>query len=220
MAKKQSKYVCQSCAYESPRWLGKCPNCGEWNSFVEELIKNVALKKGVRVSTHPSVLSLDQVDTKEDQRIPTGIGEFDRVLGGGIVRGSVVLLGGDPGVGKSTLMMQLASSVKGQRVLYVSGEESPRQIKLRAERLQMPKDDSFFVVTETDIDQIISVTGCPDRRLDTDDVPSAIREFTWECRTGTRMHSTVYAFCEGKIGFCISNWSCYEGGCYSRPESS
>jgi DNA repair protein RadA/Sms len=156
MAKKQSKYVCQSCAYESPRWLGKCPNCGEWNSFVEELIKNVALKKGVRVSTHPSVLSLDQVDTKEDQRIPTGIGEFDRVLGGGIVRGSVVLLGGDPGVGKSTLMMQLASSVKGQKILYVSGEESPRQIKLRAERLQMPKDDSFFVVTETDIDQIIS----------------------------------------------------------------
>jgi len=154
MAKIQSKYVCQRCAYESPRWLGKCPNCSEWNSLVEELVKKITLKKGDRRTSHVSVLPLDQVDTQEDQRIPTGIEEFDRVLGGGIVRGSVVLLGGDPGVGKSTLMMQLASSLKGQRVLYVSGEESPKQIKLRAERLMMLKDDSFFVLAETDIDQI------------------------------------------------------------------
>ncbi len=159
MAKIQSKYVCQRCAYESPRWLGKCPNCSEWNSLVEELVKKITLKKGGRGTSHVSVLSLDHVDTQEDQRIPTGIEEFDRVLGGGIVRGSVVLLGGDPGVGKSTLMMQLASSVKGQRVLYVSGEESPKQIKLRAERLQMPKDDSFFVLGETDIDQITAAVG-------------------------------------------------------------
>jgi DNA repair protein RadA/Sms len=155
MAKIQSKYVCQSCAYESPRWLGKCPNCGEWNSFVEELVKSIALKKGRRGTSHVSVLPLDRIETEEDQRIPTGIAEFDRVLGGGIVRGSVVLLGGDPGVGKSTLMMQLASSVKSQRVLYVSGEESARQIKLRADRLQMPRDDSFLVLAETDIDQIV-----------------------------------------------------------------
>lgn len=154
MAKIQSKYVCQSCAYESPRWLGKCPNCGEWNSFAEELRKNITLKKGGRGQAHHAVLAFDQVDTAEDQRIPTGINEFDRVLGGGIVRGSVVLIGGDPGVGKSTLMMQLASSVKNQKILYVSGEESLRQIKLRADRLQMPKDGSFFVLAETDIDQI------------------------------------------------------------------
>jgi len=164
MAKIQSKYVCQRCAYESPRWLGKCPNCSEWNSLVEELVRNVTLKKGGRGTSHVSVLPLDQVDTQEDQRIPTGIEEFDRVLGGGIVRGSVVLLGGDPGVGKSTLMMQLASSLKGQRVLYVSGEESPKQIKLRAERLMMLKDDSFFVLAETDIDQITAavVDSSPD----------------------------------------------------------
>jgi DNA repair protein RadA/Sms len=132
--------------------------------LVEELVRNVTLKKGGRGTSHVSVLPLDQVDTQEDQRIPTGIEEFDRVLGGGIVRGSVVLLGGDPGVGKSTLMMQLASSLKGQRVLYVSGEESPKQIKLRAERLMMLKDDSFFVLAETDIDQITAavVDSSPD----------------------------------------------------------
>jgi DNA repair protein RadA/Sms len=132
--------------------------------LVEELVKKITLKKGVRGTSHVSVLPLDQVDTQEDQRIPTGIEEFDRVLGGGIVRGSVVLLGGDPGVGKSTLMMQLASSLKGQRVLYVSGEESPKQIKLRAERLMMLKDDSFFVLAETDIDQITAavVDSSPD----------------------------------------------------------
>ncbi|HMD14454.1 MAG TPA: ATPase domain-containing protein, partial [Bacteroidota bacterium] len=110
MSKVFSKYVCQNCAYESPRWAGKCPNCGEWNTFVEELTQKISARKiikGVSVEAIP----LSEVDVGEDERIPTTIAEFDRVLGGGIVRGSVVLLGGDPGVGKSTLMLQLAAKL-------------------------------------------------------------------------------------------------------------
>jgi DNA repair protein RadA/Sms len=156
MTKLRSKYVCQSCAYESPRWLGRCPNCGEWNSFVEELAKKVGGKPLPRDSTIKA-LSLNEVDSVDDHRIPTRIEEFDRVLGGGIVLGSVVLLGGDPGVGKSTLMMQLASQLKKQIVLYISGEESARQIKLRAERLNLKQAENFLVLAETNIDVITEV---------------------------------------------------------------
>jgi len=154
--KVQSKYVCQNCAYESPRWTGRCPNCGEWNSFVEELTSKVAARKAVKgASVEP--LSLDEVEGSDDQRITTGIGEFDRVLGGGIVRGSVVLLGGDPGVGKSTLMLQIAGKLKDRIVLYVSGEESARQIKLRADRLKFPHTQSLLVLAETNVDVVSEV---------------------------------------------------------------
>ncbi|HUL44062.1 MAG TPA: DNA repair protein RadA [Bacteroidota bacterium] len=156
MPKVQSKYVCQNCAYESPRWTGRCPNCGEWNSFVEELTSKVAARKAVKgASVEP--LSLDEVEGSDDQRITTGIGEFDRVLGGGIVRGSVVLLGGDPGVGKSTLMLQIAGKLKDRIVLYVSGEESARQIKLRADRLKFPHTQSLLVLAETNVDVVSEV---------------------------------------------------------------
>ena len=156
MPKVQSKYVCQNCAYESPRWTGRCPNCGEWNSFVEELTSKVAARKaGKGASVEP--LSLDEVEGSDDQRITTGIGEFDRVLGGGIVRGSVVLLGGDPGVGKSTLMLQIAGKLKDRIVLYVSGEESARQIKLRADRLKFPHTQSLLVLAETNVDVVSEV---------------------------------------------------------------
>ncbi len=151
----QSKYVCQSCGYESPRWVGKCPNCNEWNSFVEEISHKFKSKK-VSLSA-VTVTPLSEVESGEEQRIVTNISEFDRVLGGGIVLGSVILLGGDPGVGKSTLMMQLAGSLKDNVVLYISGEESTKQIKLRADRLNLKSSESFLVLSETNLDIITEI---------------------------------------------------------------
>lgn len=156
MGKSLSKFVCQSCAYESPRWVGKCPNCAAWNSFVEEQAKNSATRKragrtGVEASPLRDVVIVDE------HRIVTNYPEFDRVLGGGIVAGSVILLGGDPGIGKSTLMMQLAAHLDGRCVLYISGEESPKQIKLRSDRLRSGASESFLVLAETDISIIADV---------------------------------------------------------------
>ncbi|MDD8018580.1 MAG: ATPase domain-containing protein, partial [Bacteroidota bacterium] len=136
MSKLLTKYVCQSCGYVSPRWTGKCANCNEWNTFVEEapVAARVARKSG-GVASKVQPIPLNDVDSITDVRFSTGITEFDRVLGGGIVEGSVILIGGDPGIGKSTLMMQVALQLKDKAVLYISGEESPKQIKIRAERL-------------------------------------------------------------------------------------
>ncbi len=164
MSKQTSKYVCQSCGYVSPRWTGKCPNCTEWNTFVEEVTTQTkhAHKSSHRASTLQTI-KLSDVDGDEDVRFRTGIAEFDRVLGGGIVGGSVILLGGDPGIGKSTMMMQVALMLKDKTVLYVTGEESPKQVKLRAERLEV-KSDSVQLLAETNLEQIIEVIeqGNPD----------------------------------------------------------
>ena len=142
--------MCQSCGYQAPKWLGKCPQCGEWDTFAEEVTRAVpttSVLKGTR-EIHP--LPLSQIEVNREHRIRTGIGEFDRVLGGGIMPASVVLVGGEPGIGKSTLFLQVLNNLSGQgyRVLYVSGEESPSQIRLRAERLHAVSD-SLFVVFET-----------------------------------------------------------------------
>ncbi|HYQ86493.1 MAG TPA: DNA repair protein RadA [Bacteroidota bacterium] len=151
MGKNLTRYVCQTCAYESPRWVGKCPNCGTWNSLVEELATKAATRR--RTGGHAiAAVPLGDVDIARDHRIVSRLAEFDRVLGGGIVAGSVILLGGDPGIGKSTLMMQLAAALDGLCVLYVSGEESSRQIKLRAERLGVRSTGTFLVLAETNID--------------------------------------------------------------------
>ena len=176
MAKVQSKYVCQSCGYESPRWVGKCPNCGEWNSFVEELTQAVAARKGSKGTGAAAAIPLSEVDRVDDLRISTGISEFDRVLGGGIVLGSVVLLGGDPGVGKSTLMMQLAGKLKDQVVLYVSGEESARQIKLRAERLSFESPGNLLVLSETNVNIIAEIINrSPPNAIIVDSVQTMFR---------------------------------------------
>lgn len=156
MAKVRSKYVCQACAYESPRWIGRCPNCGGWNTFVEELSQKVIARKAVK-DTNIRAIPLSEVDLTDDHRIPSSMSEFDRVLGGGVVLGSVILLGGDPGVGKSTLMMQLASQLDNQIVLYVSGEESTKQIKLRADRLGLKTSDKLLLLTETSVDVVAEV---------------------------------------------------------------
>lgn len=153
MSKKKIKYICSNCGYESLRWIGKCPECESWNSFTEEIIET-SKRKLQAPATKVNVTRIDEISAVEEDRIKTGIQEFDRVLGGGLMPGSVVLLGGDPGIGKSTLAMQAASQI-AEKVLYVTGEESDRQLKLRASRLKL-KSDTFFVLPETDLSHIIS----------------------------------------------------------------
>lgn len=137
MAKNKTVFVCNECGYESSKWLGKCPACGSWNTFFEQKIvesKNSSLK-AEKINTVPQ--KLDSYKATETIRTSTGSGELDRVLGGGLVKGSLVLLGGEPGIGKSTLILQICNNIKGKgQVLYVSGEESAEQIKLRADRLR------------------------------------------------------------------------------------
>jgi DNA repair protein RadA/Sms len=141
MAKTKVAYFCQSCGFESPKWLGKCPSCGQWNTFAEEIIEkaNVAIPNWKTQSTTMQrankPVQVAEISFEEEHRVLTPDKEFNRVLGGGIVAGSLVLIGGEPGIGKSTLMLQLALNMPGMKVLYVSGEESERQIKMRAERL-------------------------------------------------------------------------------------
>ncbi len=153
MAKQKIKYVCSSCGYESLRWIGKCPTCDNWNTFTEELIEeHKSGKKKYSGDTH--ITKLNSLKEEKEERIKTNIIEFDRVLGGGLMPGSVVLIGGDPGIGKSTLVMQAASKVDGN-VLYVTGEESANQISLRANRLKV-SNDKISVMTETDLDVILN----------------------------------------------------------------
>jgi DNA repair protein RadA/Sms len=152
VAKLKVKYVCSSCGYETLKWLGKCPECEEWNTFSEELVDN---KKSVKtLAGSVNVVKLDEIVETNEERIKTNISEFDRVLGGGFMQGSVVLIGGDPGIGKSTLIMQSASSIKG-KVLYVSGEESTTQLNLRAKRLKLDTSN-FYVLAVTEIELIES----------------------------------------------------------------
>ena len=153
MAKPKIKYICSNCGYESLRWVGKCPECENWNSFTEEIIETPK-RQLARYSGKVSMSKIKDIVAGEEDRLKTGINEFDRVLGGGLMPGSVVLLGGDPGIGKSTLAMQAAGNVK-DKVLYVTGEESEKQIKIRASRLKI-KSDNFYVLAETDLNLIIA----------------------------------------------------------------
>lgn len=162
MAQAKSTYVCQSCGYRSPRWLGRCSDCGAWNSLVEERLPVQRPAKGRRAtdSDESAIVALAEVNTAATPRLRTGIDEFDRVLGGGLVPGSVVLIGGDPGIGKSTLVLQalaaLGSAERG--ALYVSGEESREQIKMRAERLGL-SDRPVYLLAATDVEAIVEQAG-------------------------------------------------------------
>ncbi len=153
MSKTKIKYICSNCGYESLRWLGKCPECESWNSFTEEIIET-SKRQTTQYKGKSQALKISEITAYEEDRIKTGIGEFDRVLGGGLMPGSVILLGGDPGIGKSTLAMQSAANLK-HRVLYVTGEESAKQIKLRAGRIKIKSDD-FYILAETDLSPIIA----------------------------------------------------------------
>jgi len=169
--KSYTKYICQQCSYESVQWLGKCPNCGSWGSLVETLVPGRGQRiKGEEKRGEVNPVLLSAVKSESFRRISTKIQEFDRVLGGGIVPGSVTLLAGDPGVGKSTLMLQVAANISSEglvvgsesgseeegSVLYVSGEESAEQIKIRAERLGIKNKDLLFL-NETNVDEVLGV---------------------------------------------------------------
>ena len=157
-SKKKTVFFCKQCGYESSKWLGQCPGCHEWDSFVEEPVaKAVPGVSGTVSATKKDAVPtlLSNVTTDDENRISTKISEMDRVLGGGIVVGSLVLVGGDPGIGKSTLLLQMCRNLsdEGKKVLYVSGEESLRQIKMRAERLGTFSRD-ISILCETDLDII------------------------------------------------------------------
>ena len=158
MAKAKTHFVCQSCGYQAPKWLGRCPGCQEWNTFVEERVIEEKIPErdilGFEAEAVPTPIT--EITREEGERLQIGIGEFDRVLGGGIVSGSVVLVGGDPGIGKSTLLLQMMNRLasNGSKVLYISGEESLQQTKIRADRLGI-SSDQLFVVSETSLEKIL-----------------------------------------------------------------
>jgi DNA repair protein RadA/Sms len=160
MVKKAPKTVfcCQACGYQTPKWMGKCPDCGEWQTFVEEMKAVKPYQGAMRSLSFPQTqpVPIDSIKLEQEDRLLTGISEFDRVLGGGLVSGTLVLIGGDPGIGKSTLMLQALNGLAGARrkVLYVSGEESIQQIRIRSQRLTASGSD-LLVVSENDLDSIL-----------------------------------------------------------------
>lgn len=158
MAQNKSIYTCQNCGAQSPKWIGKCPSCNEWNSYIEEIIskKQSSGKLSLQISGNQP-LTLENIETLQNKRISVPIEEFNRVLGGGIVPGSIILLGGDPGIGKSTLALQLALILKDRKILYTSGEESLQQIKLRAERLKTDNKNCLFL-SETSLELLLAQT--------------------------------------------------------------
>lgn len=157
MKKAKVKYVCTSCGYETLRWMGRCPTCDNWNTFSEEITETETSRKPTARGKRADVARLDEISGTDERRVLTGIAEFDRVLGGGFIPGSVVLIGGDPGIGKSTLVLQAVSKIKGD-VLYVSGEESARQISMRASRLRL-QTDNIYLLPETDMGVVLAAVA-------------------------------------------------------------
>ncbi len=160
MAKTKVSFFCRNCGHESPKWLGKCPSCGEWNTFQEEIITK---SKGNQSSFRPEdqdnhrikPVPVQDIEATNEKRINTGSEELNRTLGGGLVPGSLVLVGGEPGIGKSTLMLQIALKLKGKKIMYISGEESARQLRMRAERIGI-ENEECYILTETRTQSILS----------------------------------------------------------------
>ena len=153
MAKIKSVYICSECGYESPKWFGKCPGCGEWNTMNEEIKSTAKIVTSTKTisSKYSTPKTINEISTNDEERFDTGFAELNRVLGGGIVKGSLILLGGDPGIGKSTILMQICQKLTDIKILYVSGEESLRQLKLRANRLGV-NNNNLLLMTETDVE--------------------------------------------------------------------
>lgn len=165
MAKSKYIYTCNQCGYESSKWNGKCPSCGAWNSFEEDIADNLPSAKrssqSVSVDLSDKILELEEIGVDDDVRYDTGIGELNRVLGGGLVKGSLVLLGGEPGIGKSTLLLQICQFLGEEHsILYISGEESARQIKIRAQRLGVDTEN-LYILTSTDAESVAeTISSC------------------------------------------------------------
>lgn len=160
MAKEKTVYVCTNCGQESPKWAGKCPSCGQWNTFVEEVVRKEApvakhVAHGIE-SVRSKPQRLTEIESNEEQRIDMLDEELNRVLGGGLVQGSLTLIGGEPGIGKSTLILQTVLRLTHKRILYVSGEESARQLKLRAVRIPHPENNNLLIACETSLEQIFT----------------------------------------------------------------
>ncbi len=164
----KSQFVCQNCGDVSPRWVGKCPSCGEWNTLVEEADATPPPGSGLTKTSKGRAVALETLKGKvqEAPRMPTGMDELDRVTGGGIVHGSALLIGGEPGIGKSTLLLQLTAALAkaGRRALYFSGEESVAQVRLRAERLGLA-DAPVALASETNLSNILATLG-EEKRVD------------------------------------------------------
>lgn len=185
----KTAFVCTNCGYDSPKWSGKCPVCGTWNSFSEQVVRTASSSRqgfnspsGIEAST---ALRLREISGDDEVRIDLVDSEFNRVLGGGLVKGSLVLLGGEPGIGKSTLVLQTVSRLVGKSVLYVSGEESARQIKLRAERLsasntgQVPGNENLFLLCETSLENILEqIRVCRPELIIIDSIQTMSTEMT------------------------------------------
>ena len=155
--KNKTVYICSECGYESAKWYGQCPHCGEWNCMEEEIKADSSSKQAYSPVGRANVVTLNEITGSDEIRYDTGIKEFNRVLGGGLVKGSLVLIGGDPGIGKSTILLQSCYNLsKTKKVLYVSGEESSGQIKLRADRLKV-NGDNLFVLCDTDAQYVMSL---------------------------------------------------------------
>lgn len=152
MAKTKTVFICQECGYETPKWMGKCPECGNWNTLVEEFIDKSRTETNLGGVSTVKPVTINDIEVVDEERYDTSIEEFNRVLGGGVVKGSLVLVGGDPGIGKSTLLLQVSQSIAegGKKVFYISGEESAKQIKLRAQRLGVTSKN-LFVMSETNL---------------------------------------------------------------------
>jgi DNA repair protein RadA/Sms len=157
MAKIKTSFFCQNCGAQSPKWMGRCSSCGEWNTYVEERIaKDTSKRPGlVDVSRNATPKPLNEIESTSERRIDTRMGELNRILGGGLVPGSIILLGGEPGIGKSTLALQVALGLDNLKVLYISGEESARQVKIRADRIN-PKNQSCLILNETLLENILT----------------------------------------------------------------
>lgn len=157
MAKPKKKYTCKECSYETVRWVGQCPSCGQWNTLEESIEVDQSSPSSFGRGTREPLetVKLSQVKAKELERISSTIGEFDRVLGGGFVPGQVVLIGGEPGIGKSTLLTQVSKSMTDSQILYLCGEESPSQIKVRSERMDY-SGENLNLLSETDVDSLIA----------------------------------------------------------------
>ncbi|MBO4379557.1 MAG: DNA repair protein RadA, partial [Muribaculaceae bacterium] len=156
MAKKktETKWFCNNCGYESPKWEGRCPSCGEWNTFVEERVTKSAKSSSERRSTMSKPQRVSEIEATDEARIKLPSNELNRVLGGGLVVGSLVLIGGEPGIGKSTLVLQNILSLRSRRILYISGEESASQLKMRADRIGR-LNDNCFIACETSLENIL-----------------------------------------------------------------